>query len=184
MMTIKVDNIDTECSFSQVQSYSRDMRHKSFSVLRLINTLQSSLSDRILNLQILQFVITHQGNDLFSHSISNLATQPHDGDSGPHPLLILTYPHHTLILPLPYPQLTLDPDHETTIKRNRNKDALLTPLGTTYSEPSKDLEELEEVHLITSVLCLIAAHDFSSVKGDGDVGLPDSSVRGFEVSRT
>merc|ERR1711911_508923 len=62
------------------------------------------------------------------------------------------------------------------------KDALLTPLGTTYSEPSKDLEELEEVHLITSVLCLIAAHDFSSVKGDGDVGLPDSSVRGFEVS--
>ena len=36
-----------------------------FSVLRLINTLQSSLSDRILNLQILQFVITHQGNDLF-----------------------------------------------------------------------------------------------------------------------
>ena len=58
----------------------------------------------------------------------------------------------------------------------------MTPLGTTYSEPSKDLEELEEVHLITSVLCLIAAHDFSSVKGDGDVGLPDSSVRGFEVS--
>ena len=69
-----------------------------------------------------------------------------------------------------------------TIKINRNKDALLTPLGTTYSEPSKDLEELEEVHLITSVLCLIAAHDFSSVKGDGEVGLPDSSVRGFEVS--
>ena len=61
------------------------------------------------------------------------------------------------------------------------KDALLAPLGSTYSEPSKDLEELEEVHLITSVLCLIAAHDFSSVKGDGDVGLPDSSVRGFQV---
>jgi nuclear pore complex protein Nup205 len=111
-----------QVSSSDDDDKSRQHRYRMliFPVLRLINTLQSSLSDRIINLQILQFVITHQ-------------------------------------------------------------DALLTPLGTTYSEPSKDLEELEEVHLITSVLCLIAAHDFSSVKGDGDVGLPDSSVRGFEI---
>ena len=85
MMTTKADNIDTECSFSQVEYIS--VQHLVtrwsvavfcvpdifcfwgmiilFSVLRLINTLQSSLSDRILNLQILQFVITHQGNGLF-----------------------------------------------------------------------------------------------------------------------
>ena len=88
MMMIKAGNTDTECSFSQVQSDTLDKQlilddpvwssdisqfmkyfNKSFSVLRLINTLQSSLSDRILNLQILQFVITHQGMIYFTHSI-------------------------------------------------------------------------------------------------------------------
>ena len=36
-------------------------------------------------------------------------------------------------------------------------------------EPSKELESLEEVHLITSLLCLVAAHDFrGAIEADGN----------------
>ena len=55
-------------------------------------------------------------------------------------------------------------------------DALLAPLNSNCMEPSKgsllfhstfheilELESLEEVHLITSLLCLVAAHDFTAV---------------------
>jgi len=64
-------------------------------------------------------------------------------------------------------------------------DAFSAPLFTSHAEPPTDKEYLEEIHLITSVLCTIAGHDFtvSGVGGVSDIQLRQISLQQNKIQR-
>ena len=64
-------------------------------------------------------------------------------------------------------------------------DAFSAPLFSSQAEPPTDREFLEEIHLITSVLCNIAGHDFSvsGVGGSSEVALHRWTIEQNKIQR-
>ena len=64
-------------------------------------------------------------------------------------------------------------------------DGFSAPLFSSRAEPPTDKEYLEEIHLITSVLCIIAGHDFtiSGVGGVTDVALRQVTLQQNKIQR-